>query len=67
MTTIWNTVEKAIGISRKLLDKGIIVRNLSNFGLPYCVRISIGLPEEKIKKSGSTIELLNEQVTVNKD
>ena len=46
VTTIWNTVEKAIGISRKLLDRGIIVRNLSNFGLPDCIRISIGLPEE---------------------
>ena len=31
-----------------LLQKGVIVRGLSSFGLPDCIRISVGSMEENI-------------------
>ena len=42
--------------SQFLLEEGVIVRNLSSFGLPKCIRVTIGTPHEnmifvdKIKK-----------------
>ena len=30
----------------RLLQEGVIVRPMAGFGLPDCVRISVGLPEE---------------------
>ena len=38
--------EKAKEICDKMLNKGIILRNLSTFGLDNCIRVSIGTPSE---------------------
>ena len=39
-------VRAGAGIFDPLLREGVIVRPLGGFGMPDCVRISIGLPEE---------------------
>ena len=46
VTTFWESEEKAESIAEKLLDKGIIVRQLKAFGWPEYIRISIGLEHE---------------------
>jgi len=46
VTTFWESEEKAKSIAEKLLDKGIIVRQLNAFGWPEYIRISIGLEHE---------------------
>ena len=46
LTTVWGTSDKANYISKSLLEKGIIVRNLVSFGWPNCLRVSIGLKFE---------------------
>ncbi len=38
--------DKAIHITQALLEKGVIVRRVNAFGLPTCVRVTIGLAEE---------------------
>jgi len=49
ITTIWDSKEQAALITQKLLIEGIIVRHLSSFGWPNCIRISIGLEKENQK------------------
>ena len=46
ITTVWPSKKEASYISNALLQKGIIVRNLSPFGWPNCIRISIGTKEQ---------------------
>jgi len=46
LTLKFNSSNKAEEFCKKLLNKGIILRHLSSFGLPECVRITIGLPDE---------------------
>ena len=46
ITTVWESEEKANNLVQELLENGIIVRSLKDFGWPNCIRISIGLPEE---------------------
>ena len=46
VTTVWASKKEASYISNALLQKGIIVRNLSPFGWPNCIRISIGTKEQ---------------------
>ena len=46
VTTFWESEEKAESIAEKLLDEGIIVRQLNAFGWPKYIRISIGLEHE---------------------
>ena len=46
ITTVWESQKKANYITGALLQKGIIVRNLSPFGLPNYIRISIGTEEQ---------------------
>ena len=46
VTTLWESEEKAKSIAEKLLDEGIIVRQLNAFGWPEYIRISIGLEHE---------------------
>lgn len=41
-----------------LMDRGVFVRPLKGFGLPHCLRISVGLPEE----CGLLVEKLGEVV-----
>ena len=40
------TPEKAAAADRHLRGHGIIVRRVAGYGLPQCLRITIGLPEE---------------------
>ncbi|MBN4081309.1 histidinol-phosphate transaminase [Caldithrix abyssi] len=42
ITTVWDSKERAADITQSLLNKGVIVRNLTAFGWPNCIRISIG-------------------------
>ena len=46
ITTVWGSQKKANYITDALLQKGIIVRNLSPFGWANCIRISIGTEEQ---------------------
>jgi len=46
ITTVWDAKEQAADITRSLLNKGVIVRNLKAFGWPECIRISIGTADE---------------------
>ena len=46
ITTVWESQKKANYITNALLQKGIIVRNLSPFGWANCIRISIGTEEQ---------------------
>ena len=43
---ICKTEEEASSVTRKMLEKGVILRQLTAFGLPHCVRITIGTEEE---------------------
>jgi histidinol-phosphate aminotransferase len=38
--------QEAIDFTRKMLEKGVILRRINAFGLPNCVRITIGREEE---------------------
>jgi histidinol-phosphate aminotransferase len=42
-------VGDAATVNRRLLDAGIIVRPIGNYGLPEFLRVSIGLPEENVR------------------
>ncbi|MGI8992551.1 MAG: histidinol-phosphate transaminase [Bryobacteraceae bacterium] len=46
LMTVWPSESQASEIVRDLLTQGIIVRPLKAWGLPACVRISIGTEEE---------------------
>jgi len=38
--------ETAQSLTQSLVERGVIIRALSNFGLPSCIRISIGTESE---------------------
>ena len=38
--------ERAVELFQKLLEKGVFVRVLAAFGLPHCIRITIGTPDD---------------------
>ncbi|MEX0722134.1 MAG: histidinol-phosphate transaminase [Balneolaceae bacterium] len=40
------TEEEAINFTQKMLEKGVILRRINAFGLPKCIRITIGVSEE---------------------
>lgn len=40
------TEDEVMRVYDQLLQKGIVIRPLKGFGLPHCVRVSVGLPEE---------------------
>ncbi|MBM2813452.1 MAG: hisC [Ignavibacteria bacterium] len=44
--SIFDSEDRVINITEKLLRKGIIVRPLKAFRLPHCIRVTVGLPEE---------------------
>ena len=56
ITIVFKNPNIAENCSNFLLSKGVIVRYLSNFGLPCCIRVTIGTEKEnsifikKIKK-----------------
>ncbi len=43
---VMKSEEEAIRFTEEMLKKGVILRRLPAFGLPNCVRVTIGLPEE---------------------
>ncbi len=49
VTTVWESPEKADALTGKLLHEGVIVRHLTAFGWPDCIRISVGLEQENEK------------------
>jgi len=46
ITLQFKTEDMASDFCQSLLNRGIILRHLISFGLPNCVRITVGLPEE---------------------
>ena len=46
ITIVCESEKYALDVTQRLCEKGIIVRSLSSFNLPHCIRITIGLPEE---------------------
>jgi histidinol-phosphate aminotransferase len=57
---ILDSFETADKIVKKLLTKGVIIRGLKSFGLPHCIRISIGLQNENEFFAAKFEEVLNE-------
>jgi histidinol-phosphate aminotransferase len=55
----FGTEEKVNAMSEYLLQRGVITRPLKAFGLPHCLRISIGLPHQNEK----CVMLLGEAVS----
>lgn len=46
LTLRFGSSNKAENFCKNLLKKGVILRHLAGFGLPECVRVTIGLPNE---------------------
>ncbi len=46
VTIVFDSEKEVMRITERLLRKGIIVRPLKAFGLPHCIRVTIGLEEE---------------------
>ena len=44
--SVFESEERVNEINEKLLRKGVIIRPLKPFGLPHCLRVTIGTPEE---------------------
>jgi len=58
ITTVWKDEDQASTLTQKLLEKGVIVRQLTGFGWPNCIRISVGLESENQKCIESLKEIL---------
>lgn len=43
---IFETEEKAVFFTQRMLEEGVILRRINAFGLPNCVRVTIGLERE---------------------
>jgi len=43
---VLDSEQRVNSITEKLMRRGVIVRPLKAFGLPNCLRVTIGLPEE---------------------
>lgn len=56
--------EQATAFHRALLEHGFIARPLSGFGLPTCVRISTGTPEQNLRLATTLRVLASTFVTV---
>lgn len=61
ITLIFDTAELATEFSQKMLMEGVIVRPLSGFRQPNCVRITVGLPEENAFCLGVMEKVLERQ------
>jgi histidinol-phosphate aminotransferase len=44
--TVLPSAEEAVRVFEELLAQGVVVRPLSAFGLPHCLRISTGTDED---------------------
>jgi histidinol-phosphate aminotransferase len=58
ITTRWESENRANSLTENLLKKGVIVRQLTSFGWPNYIRVSIGLEEENEKFIKSLKEIL---------
>jgi histidinol-phosphate aminotransferase len=38
--------DEAMQITNKMLKEGVILRRVNAFGLPHCIRVTIGTPDE---------------------
>lgn len=44
--TVFDSPEAAAGLTQGLMERGVLVRHLIHFGLPHCVRITVGTDEQ---------------------
>ncbi len=51
--------ETAAFITQKMLENGVILRHIKGFGLPKCIRITVGLPEEMEHFKSTFRQILN--------
>lgn len=58
--SIFDSKETADNICNRLLEKGVIVRGLIAFGLPHCIRVTVGLQEENEIYAEKLEEVLTE-------
>ena len=58
ITTIWDSESRATELTKELLKKGVIVRQLNSFGWPAYIRISIGLEKENYRFINALKEVL---------
>ena len=58
ITTIWDSESRATELTKELLKKGVIVRQLNSFGWPAYIRISIGLEKENHRFINALKEIL---------
>ena len=58
ITTIWDSESRATELTKELLKKGVIVRQLNSFGWPTHIRISIGLEKENQRFMKALREIL---------
>ena len=58
ITTIWESESRATQLTKDLLNKGVIVRQLNSFGWPAHIRVSIGLEKENQRFIKSLKEIL---------
>ena len=62
VTIIFDNEEINHNVCEELLVKGVIVRSLDAFGLPYCMRITIGTNDENKKFKQAFLKVLKKVV-----
>ena len=62
VTIIFDNKEINHNVCEELLVKGVIVRSLDAFGLPYCMRITIGTNDENKKFKQAFLKVLKKVV-----
>jgi histidinol-phosphate aminotransferase len=60
-TPALSEVERAMGVYRRLLELGVIVRPIANYNMPGWLRVSIGLEEENDKFLSALKRILGEK------
>lgn len=56
---IMDTEDEAIHFTQSMLERGVILRRIHAFGLPHCIRITIGTEKEMNHFTSSAKEVLN--------
>jgi len=64
---IFDTEQLAIDYTEMMLRNGVVLRRLPAFGLPNCVRITIGLPDEMSHFEESHMAVIGDQGIVKMD
>jgi histidinol-phosphate aminotransferase len=64
---IFDTEHQAIEYTEMMLRNGVVLRRLPAFGLPNCVRITIGLPDEMSHFEESHLSVMGDQGSVIRD